>query len=295
MKFEIKEKNKMNVKPKFLNVMKRFLISMMALGALVVFANKSFAQSNLTPVVGVAYSYSVSLTASGDGDYTFSANQSTTTAGSSTSSATISAAGPTAYTAGSLTATTDITWLSGTESTTYNVWIELVGTGSYCTNRRYVQVTPQANTLSATIFAYDAVGGSTATSTCPDLTGNNFDNASSPTDGTTMVYFKVTLNDANDSGTWEPGISITGGTGTTTYSYDGGSTFGAEQTSISTASTTVWVQVEEANSTTPIDYTASISPVETLSGGQTVTTEASPSNASLLLKGLPFTGTVTFN
>jgi peptidoglycan/LPS O-acetylase OafA/YrhL len=66
--------NKMNVKPKFLNVMKQRIITLMMMLALVIVTGSAFAQSKTSPSIGVPYTYNLTgvvVTAAGTATVTY--------------------------------------------------------------------------------------------------------------------------------------------------------------------------------------------------------------------------------
>lgn len=290
--------------------MKRILLSLMALVALVLITNTALAQDKWAPVAGASYDYSVSGINPNGSTYAFSVNTSTSTAGGS-SSATITGAATGSIASGS-TGSATIEWL---DAGTYNLWLEVTGTSTECTsvNRRYVPVTVTANDFDVAVVAlgtsvsttWDGVDwttdGAQDDTACPEFAfGYNFLN-SAGNDGSSYVYFRVDVLDKNLAGyDWNLNLDFAG-TGTFSdikySSANAGSwtdyTDNAALSNLSAGSYLFRVSVE--NATSSIDVTAEATATENV-GNSTVDDLTTGNDLSTLtINPLPNMSGATFN
>ena len=170
-KFEIEKNNKMNVKPKFLNVMKRFLFTLMTLVALVLVANTTFAAVNSTVIKGGTYPYSINgITLNSDGHAIINYG------GTGATFYDVNGAGAAVeYTAGS-----NISYTAGSSLTlTFSIEYSLTATGGDITVDVYDDDSGCHNTITLTITTNNAPSF--------DLTISN-DNSGCQTTSTTTDY-----------------------------------------------------------------------------------------------------------
>lgn len=319
-KIEIKNKmnNKMNVKPKNLNVMKRNLFKLMMLVGLVVIANTNFAAgTKYNPSPNETYTYMISGLATGD-SVTFKVNQDSTAAGFSTahmaSFASIDSIGSKIVgdsIGGSGTLTNVFAKLTWTCDTGHvNLWIEVITPGaSGCSNYRWIDVYIES-TFDISVIALgiddildnntDYYGSTTAATgpVCPvfgdGLTTDtvNFDNTAD-NEGYSYFYFTVKRADLTPVGTWDFTFSTTNSTSLPTSSiryYDGSSWSGSVPTGIAAGSSVlVAVKVDNVGGTSyTIDGEAE--------GNQASCTEPKATdNASLVVSEMPDLSGVGFN
>jgi hypothetical protein len=237
-----------NVKPKFSNVMKQKLFTLIAMFALVIVAGSAMAQSTYNNAyVGASHTYTIDGLQAADGwqYYVLTAGApspyGTPTAATSGTDYSFTS-GETYDGTGSLTsAVTEIKWLN---AGTYYLWLEVQDNATGCSNYRFLTVTVTAYDVAfralalitgdENTIAIDITGatGSDAATDCPAFLNENFDvdDATTDTEGSTYAYFKVERYiDPTGSGTlsssnWNftPTVDTDGSTITSwDYSYDG--------------------------------------------------------------------------
>lgn len=200
-KFEIEKNNKMNVKPKFLNVMKRFLFTMMTLVALVLVANTTFAATGdkFEPYQGGKYSYTVGTitvqTAGTAGISFIGFDTAPTISGVNRSGSNPSYVIPTGGTTLAFDLTYDLNETTGVDTVVVTV------TEGSCTNKISLAVTITAKptltlTLAAGTPSCSNVDGTTVDGTAPGSTGataNTFNYTITPGSMAGVDSFKVTF------------------------------------------------------------------------------------------------------
>ena len=229
--------NSMNVKPKFLKVMKQKIFTLMMMLALVIVAGKAFAQgSSQAPYCGVEETYSwLAITCDGymyyvtddavspTNDPTDGSMYDVTTGALDHSSDALSNAA---------SAAVGITWTADADGGTFYVWISAESADG-CNNYRYVVVQPtnEVDFILAALGIYpedvaiatlESAAADNGGDDCPEITDRYqavYDSDGSVDDGDVFVYFRVTENDNNPVDTWT--ITFGASTGTIQYSTGG--------------------------------------------------------------------------
>jgi hypothetical protein len=199
---------KMDVKPKFLKIMKQKNFTLIMMLALVILTGSAFAAgTKAAPENNETYTYSW------DGIATLSTSSFIITTANPATIPTSSSTATDNYTAASevTTGTTrsiDITWLNGSIGVPYHVWIK-VDNALGCSNYRYFNVTPVAAVV-FTLYA-QGVDDNTPTITFGQTyaSGNSCSVPEAPiwlegsdNEGNTYVYFEVVRTNGT-TGAWE--------------------------------------------------------------------------------------------
>ena len=216
--------------------MKKIVFTLMVF-ALVAVSNKMFAQSTYDhPYVGAEQIYKWSAVTANSYYYavtTSSVSPTTSPAVENTdfqvSSGALLGGGVLANDA---SANLGLTWLAGSETKTFYVWL-VATSADGCVNWRYVTVVPEANQVdfvlaalglyskTETIATLEAAAAANGGDGCPspDLRdGDVYDSNGATADGDVYAYFKVSQGTNNNNDTWT--FAFNASTGTVEY-YNG--------------------------------------------------------------------------
>jgi hypothetical protein len=309
-----KEKvNKMNVKPKFLNVMKQRIFTLLMMLALVIVTGSAFAQSTPTvPYEGATHTYTVNGLTVGDA-WAFAVNNSSSdysAAATHPATVTINSGGSGASLAAT-SQTVSITWETGSAADgDYFVWIRIQDQSSSCYNYRRFTVNPIPNALDFTIIAVgisdeNATGLTLASddngggSICPVVVNEDYnsDGGAAGSNGDTYAYFRINRTNGSASYGWEFNFTKTNGTATIEASADG-TTWGAYTSGATVtkgaAANVHYFRVLVATSTTA-DQLITGSLNDDVELTTLLTDAASPETDDITVKLIPTIGTFSAN
>lgn len=306
----------MNVKPKFLKVMKRLIITFLSVLALVLVANTMFgANTKTTPANGSTWTYTVAgMSANDNDDVNFKVNQdnsSFTVAAVATSEAEIISSDATIGATTTGEANVQVTWK--VTSGTYYLWVQVTddaGTSpTGCSNYRYITIYPEANNFVVTVYGMGVDDNATYTNKtagvddltdCAAFVNADFQETTED-DGNSYVFFSVNRTGGNTSSTWSFTMTITNSVGSdiTEFDYNDGTGWTASHSEASSitvlaAQNQVVIRILKANTAAGQTVTGDIgsTAVETLGN---LADSGGDNSKTITISSYPDLYTGTFN